>query len=819
MHWEILLENIVRDIGLAIRSLGRDRRSSLLAIAALALGIGASTVIFSLFYGVLLHPFPYKDSDRLVTFALENLTNHGASTGRNWFSWQEFLTFREQNHIFEDLVAYHGGLVSMVLRDGNGPRLYPAAHVTASTFDFYAVPPLLGRAITPQDGTPEAPPVFVMNFRMWQTEFGGDPGVLGKTFVLDGRPRTLVGIMPRPFNIYRASVWMPMVQASEFGAGTLVGRIKPGISLPAAAADLDLIAHHLTEDEHGSVLNPDRYAVVVHTLVEETLGNFKLVLYALLAAVFLLLLIACTNVANLLLARATAREREIAVRAALGASRLRLVRQLLAESLVLSAGACITGWVLAGFALQGLLAAIPPGAIPGEAAIGLNRPVLWFALGTTALTTFLCGIAPALHAIGRDLQSGLTGSAQGMSGGIRRGRLRGALLVTEVALSITLLAGAGLMMRNFFGLLDTHLPFDAAKMLYVTLDLPHDRYDGKPDRKPAFFKTVLPRIQALPGVVSATESWMLPPDEGMWSDVTIPGKPHVDRWTTDFQLCTEGYFRTLGLQLLRGRLLSQDDVDSAQHVAVVNQTLARQYFPNQDPLGQRIKFEVFDRPFLDAPRNAYFEIVGIVKDFKTRPTGAEYLLRPEAFLPLSVVNLSHFPSILAQTAVEPHSLLKDVQREIWAVDPEIAVRASGSIEDLLQSNFQQPRFEWIVLASFAGVGLLLAVLGVFSVMAYAVSLQTHDIGIRLALGAEPRDILRMVLNQGLALIVAGIGIGVAVSLGLTRFLASQLWGVSASDPWTFAAVVVAILSAGLAACFFPARRAMQVDPVTALRYE
>ena len=479
----------------------------------------------------------------------------------------------------------------------------------------------------------------------------------------------------------------------------------------------------------------------------------------------------------------------------------------------------MAGWFFAWFALQGLVAAIPQGAIPGEAAIELNRPVLWFALGTTALTTFLCGIAPALHAVGADLQPGLTGTGPGVSGGIRRGRLRGALLVTEVALSIMLLAGAGLMMRNFFELMHTHLPFDAAKMLYVTLDLPHDRYDGKPDRKPAFFKTILPRIQALPGVVSATESWMLPPDEGMWSDVTIPGKPHVDRWTTDFQLCTEGYFRTLGLELLRGRLLSQDDVDRAQYVAVVNQTLARQYFPNQDPMGQRIKFEVFDRPFLDAPRNAYFEIVGIVKDSKTRPTGAEYLLRPEAFLPLSVANLSHFPSILAQTAVEPHSLLKDVQREIWSVDPEIAVRASGSIEDLLQSNFQQPRFEWIMLASFAGVGLLLAVLGVFSVMAYAVSLETHDIGIRLALGAEPRDILRMVLNRGLALIALGIAIGVAVSFGLTRFLASQLWGVSASDPWTFAAVVVAILSAGLAACFFPARRATQVDPVTALRYE
>jgi putative ABC transport system permease protein len=819
MHWEVLLESILRDVRLAIRGHRRDHRSSLLAIAALALGIGATTVIFSLFYGVLLNPFPYKDSDRLVTFAIENLTNHGGSTGRSWFSWQEFVSFQEQNHIFEDLVAYHGGLVRMFLRDRNGPGLYPAAEVSARTFDFYGVPPLLGRAIRSQDGKPDAPPVFVMNFRMWETEFGGDPGVLGKTFVLDGRPRTLVGIMPRAFNIYSASVWMPIGQASEFGTGTLIGRLKPGVSLAAAAADLDLVAHRLTNAEQGFVLNPDRYRIVVHTLVDETVGNFKLVLYALLAAVFMLLFMACTNVANLLLARATAREREIVVRAALGASRLRLVRQLLAESLVLSVAASIGGWVLAWFALQGLVAAIPPGVIPGEAAIALNRPVLWFALGITALTTFLCGIAPALHASRTDLQPGLTGTARGASGGIRRGRLRGALLVAEVALSIMLLTGAGLMMRNFFGLIDTHLPFDATKMLYVTLDLPRDRYDSKADQKPAFFKTILPRIQALPGVVSATESWVLPPDEGMWSDVTIPGKPHVDRWTTDFQLCTEGYFRTVGLQLLRGRLLSADDVDRAQPVAVVNETLAREYFAGQDSIGQRIKFEVFDRPFLDAPRNTYFEIVGVVKDFHTRPTGARYLLRPEAFLPLSVANLSHFPSILAQTAVEPHSLLKNVQREIWAVDPEIAVRASGSIADLLHSNFQQPRFEGIVLGSFAGVGLLLAVLGILSVMAYAVSLQTHDIGIRLALGAEPRAILRMVLKQGLVLIVGGIAIGLAVSLGLTRFLRSQLWGVSAFDPWTFAAVVITILSAGLAACFFPARRATQVDPVTALHYE
>ncbi len=814
------LENMVRDFRLATRSLRKDRRTSLLSILELALGIGAVTVIFSLFYALLINPFPYKGSNRLVTFTIQNLANQGGSAGRGWFSWQEFLAFQEQDSVFEGLTGYDAGHGSVVLKDGSGSRLYPAAYVTANAFDFYGVAPLLGRAITPRDAEPDAPPVFVMNFRTWQTEFGGEAAILGKAFVLDGRPSTLIGIMPRQFDLYSAGFWMPIVRGSGYG-GTLklIGRLKPGVSLPTAASSLTVVAHRLTNAEPQSVLVPGRYAVVVHTLVDETLGSFKLVLYALLAAVFMLLLIACTNVANLLLARASAREREMAVRASLGAGRSHLFRQLLAESLVLSVAAGIAGWALAYFALRGVVAALPSGVIPGDADVGLNRPVLGLALGITVMTAFFCGIAPALHAIGVDLRSRLSGGGTSASAGLQHGRLRGALVITEVALAIVLLVGAGLMMRNFFGLMHTHLPFDAAKTLYVTLGLPHDRYDGQANGKPAFFKTILPRIEALPGVVSATESWTLPPDEGMWSDVAIPGKPHVERWTTDFQLCTEGYFRTLGLQLLRGRLLSQDDVDAARLVAVVNETLARQYFPSQDPIGQTIKFEVFDRPFLDAPRNAYFEIVGVIKDFKTRPAGAQYLLRPEAFLPLSVASLSHFPSILARTAVDPRLLLKSVQREIWAVDPEIAVRASGSIEDLLQSDFQQPRLEWIALASFAGVGLLLAVIGVFSLVSYTVSLQTHDIGIRLALGARPRDILRLVLKNGLAPIVAGIAIGVSASLGLTRFLASQLWGVPATDPWTFAAVVVCLLAAGLGACALPARRATHVDPAITLRYE
>jgi len=814
------LESFLCDIRFALRSLGKDCRVALTALLALALGIGSSTIIFSVFYNVLLDPFPYKDSNRLVTFAIHNTTSTGASVGRRFYSVPEFLAFREQNHVFEDMVGYNFAR-SVLYNDGQGTRaLSGMAAVTTNTFEFYGVAPILGRSIVPEDGKPSAAPVFVMNYKLWRTEFNGDPTMVGRTFALNGVPRTLVGVMPARFNIYGVSIWAPADLSPGGGTGTLeiVGRLKPGVNLQTAAADLDVIAHRLTRDEPGFVLNPERYAVVTERLIDVVLGSFNKALYALLAAVFMLLLIACTNVANLLLARATVREREIAVRAALGASRGRLVRQLLVESLVLSAVACAMGCVLAYFGLKLVVAMIPQDMVPGEAVIGLNWAVMWFALGITMLTTLICGLAPALHAIRSDLQSGLTGSSQGVSG-FRHGRSRGALVVTEVALSIVLLIGAGLMMRNFFSLTHVDLPFDPAKTLYVQLALPVDHYYGKPDKKPAFFQQVLPRIKALPGVISAAESLMLPPNEGAWTDVAIPGKPHSERWVTDLELCTEDYFQTLGLQLRRGRLLSHSDVDLRRYVAVVNETLARKYFGAEDPIGQKIKFETLDRPFVDGPHNTYFEIVGVIADFKTKPEGTEYTLRPEAFLPASVAGFGYPLHIVAKTALDPHSLLQSVHREVWAVDPEVAFSASGSIEDILKKEFSAPQFEFMTLGSFAGIGLVLVVIGVFSVMTYSVSLRTHEIGVRMALGAERGNILSMVLKKGMALIGAGILIGVLASFGLTRFLSSLLWGVSTTDPWAFAAAVVAILTVGSAACLLPARRAARVDPLVTLRYE
>jgi putative ABC transport system permease protein len=800
-----------------VRSLRKDLRVALTALLALALGIGSSTIIFSVFYNLLLDPFPYKDSGRLVTFSIRSTTGNGASDGRRFFSVPEFLAFRDQNRVFEDMVGYDFAR-SALYNDGHGTRAMPGkATVTTNTFEFYGIPPLLGRSIVAEDGKPSAPPVFVINYRLWLTEFNGDPTIVGRTLVVDGLPRTLIGVMPARFNIYGVSIWVP-ANLNDGGTLEIVGRLKRGVDLKTAAADLNVIAHRFTRDEPGFVLNPDRYALITERLIDVALGSFGKALYALLAAVFMLLLIACANVASLLLTRATVREREIAVRTALGASRGRLVRQLLIESLVLSAVACVIGWTLAYFGLKLLVAVIPQDTVPREAVIGLNPAVLGFAFGITILTTLICGLVPAMHAVPSGLQAALTGSGRGVSG-FRHGRLRGALVVAEVSLAIVLLIGAGLMMRSFYGLMHVDLPFDPAKTLYAEIALPIDRYYAKPDKKPAFFQQVLPRIEALPGVISVAESLMLPPDEGSWTDVAIPGKPHSVRWVTDIELCTEGYFQTLGLQLRRGRLLSQSDVDLRRYVAVVNETLARKYFGGEDPIGRKIKFEVLDRPFVDGPHDAYFEIVGVIADFKTRPERTEYTLRPEAFLPASVAGFGYPLHILVRAALDPHSLLKSVYREVWTVDPEVAFSSSGSIGDILDKEFEGPHFEFVALSAFAGIGLVLVVIGVFSMMMYSVSLRTREIGVRIALGAGQGNILGMVLKKGMALIMAGILIGVLASLGLTRLVSNLLWGVSATDPWAFVAAVAAILTVGSAACLLPARRAAQVDPLITIRCE
>jgi len=818
------LERLGQDLRYGLRQLRRARGIAAVAVFTLALGIGATTVIFSVVDNALLHPFPYKDADAISIFRIHDLDEAGQS-GRLWLSVPEFLDYREQNHVFADMTGTAGADVLYTGGSG-GTQQLRGVSVTANTFQFLGVDPLLGRWITPNDGEPGAPAVFMMNYRLWQEQFHGDPHILGTAFALNGVARTLVGIMPPRFQYFGADVFMPLTlgRSGVTGAGGaetagrqmyLIAeeRRKPGVTLEAVAADLNVIAQRLSKIYPNDY--PKRFNVKTDTLASDVVGDFKATLYILLAAVGMLLLIACSNVANLLLARATSREKEIAIRASIGASPGGLIRQFLVESFVLATAGGVFGCLFAYWGLKAMMAAMPPDTLPSESAIELNLAALVFTVVVTLVTTLLCGLAPALHAVRGDLHPRLKDTGRGVNSGFRHGGFRAALVVAEVALAIVLLAGAGLMMRSFFAIEQVDIGFNPQKILAARLVFPEGHYQT-PVQNKVFFQQVLSRLSALPGVVDAAEAVTLPPFGGPISEVTLPGKTHSEHWNAMLELCSEGWFRTVAVPLVRGRLLSETDVDSARQVAVVNQTLVRRFFGREDPIGQKIKFNAFDRA-PDTPHDAYFEIIGVVGDFKNGDV--QHPTLPEGFIPYTAANFGR-RGILVRTAGNPASMLKSVSQAVWSVDPDVALTQARPLQAFLQDYaYAQPKFGLLVLSVFAAIGLVLVTVGVFSVMAYSVSFQTHEIGIRMALGAQPSNVLGMVLARGLRLIAAGIILGELTSLVLSRFMASQIWGVSARDPLTLAAIAAVIATAGFAACVLPARRALRVDPLVALRDE
>jgi putative ABC transport system permease protein len=821
-QWETLLENLFRDFRYGLRTLRKDRRFSLIAIFALGLGIGASTIVFSVVYNVFFRALPYKAYNRSVLVSIQDLDAIGAERVRKYFSPEEIRAVRNQNHVFEEVIAY--GRMRPTYDDGKSVRFFSfGAVVTPNTFDYLGVPSLLGRTISEEDGRPGAPLVFVVNYRLWQREFGGDPKILGRTFILNGKPTTLVGIMPLRFNAFGANFWLPA--KPDYPSLQLMGRLKPGVNVQTAGAELNAIAHRTHKPNPGGIFPEDKFAIASETLLDSLIGTFKKTLYVLLGAVLLLLLIACTNVANLLLARATAREREIAMRATLGATRGRLIRQLLVESFILAAAASLAGCGLAYFGLKAVVALIPAGTLPEETAIRMNAPVLFLALGMSILTTVLCSLAPALHVVRSDVQPRLASAGKGGGGSFRHGKLRAGLVVGEVALSIVLLISAGLLVRSFLILTRVDLGFDPRNVLYFVLNLPptyNTNLAGSLQKKNAMTRQLLERMRALPSVTSVAEMAADPPPlQYQLTDTIIPGKPHANPWETQLEMCSDGYFRTLGLPLLRGRFFSEDDVSATRDVMVVNEAFSRQYFPDKDPVGQKVKLDVFDKPYFAAaaPHDTYFEIVGIVRDFKTRAyDNPSWQSFPQAFVPYSVAGFN-WRVFMARASGDPGSLLKNMDQEVRALDPGIQISTSGTLEGSLKEFYRGPQFELLVLGAFAFIGLALVMIGIFSVMAYTVSLQTHEIGIRMALGAHQANILRLVLLNGFRLVAAGIVVGVTAGFALTRLLASQISGVSATDPWTFGAVVSVVVFVGLAACLFPARRAAQTDPLVALRYE
>ena len=808
------MTSIWHDLRYGLRMLGKNPGFTILAILTLALGIGAATVIGSVVDTVLLNPFPYKNADRLATPSISNSITR--------FPVPVFLDFKEQNHTFEDI----GALAYFNVRyKGNGvpTQQLLGCWVTANTFELLGIQPFLGRQITQQDGDPDSPPAFAMSDTVWASLFNRDPKILGASLNLNGVTRTLVAIMPPRFRFGGCEIWIPTdLSRSSFISGfglqpnelLTIGRLKRNVSLQAASADLGAIAK-LSEKAYPAWFRAN-YKIVVNSLRDDSVGHFKATLFAMVAAVFILLLIACSNVANLLLARATVREKEMAIRASIGATRSRLIRQLLVESCILATVSCIGGCLFAFLGLKGMIAAIPPDTIPPEVAISLRSATLLLAVGVSVLATFVCGLAPALHLLRRDLNVGLAGSAKGAIGGFQHGNLRSILVVVEVALSIVLLTGTGLMVRTLRALERVDIGFNPASVAYARLSLPEGRYDTA-GAKRDYFEKVLDRVAAIPGVIASTEATSFPPYSFGWTEIVVPGKTHSEPWGTTFDMCSEGYFQTLGRRLLHGRLLSRSDVELARHVTVINQTFERNYFGNEDPIGQRIKFTTFEQWATDWPRDAYFEIIGVIADAKN--TGLQDAPRPEVYFPHTVSGTGP-RGIMVRTAGNANLVLPSLSRTIAAVDSEVAISELGPMENILKSSYYAgPQFSLIILGTFGITGLLLVVIGIFSVMAYTVSLQTHEIGIRMAMGAQRSDVLLMMLKKGLTLILAGTVAGLAVSSAVMRLMASQIWGVSTMDPWTFSVVATLVVIVGLTASLFPAHRAMQLDPLASLHYE
>jgi putative ABC transport system permease protein len=795
---------MLQDLRFGFRMLRRNRTFALAAMATLGLGIGAATLIFSVGASLLLNPFPYRDVGRIVRFYYHSLRPNGFS-GAAEFLPDEFRDFRATARGFEDTVGYW--TTNMLYVRGEGAQQIPAAWVTANTFQFLGVAPAMGRAIVPGDDDPAGPAVCVVSYRFWQEELHGDAAAIGSRLMFDGQPRVLAGVMPPRFQFLGAPVWLPY---SGRGALQPMARLKPGVSLAAATAELEAIeqgfARKYPEDY------PDaRFTVSLRTLADAAVGGLRPLLYSLFAAAAMLLLIACSNAANLLLARASARQREIAIRAANGATRGRLVRQLLVESALLAVAAGALGCAMAALALKWLPRLLPARSIPAEAVFGMNATAMWFALGVTAATTLLCGLAPAIHAARTEIVPRAV-SAPGSA------RLRGALVVLEAALSVMLLTGAGYLVRTFTALMHTELGFDASHVLRARLILPRG--------VSANGRQLMESIAALPGVVSAGSTNETPGlGGGLRTDVNVPGTVHADRWSALLSLCGETYFRTMGRPIREGRGFSVADVDEGRRVAVVNQAFARAYLAEAGPIGRHIEvltnanLQHPDQPVRsgEAPAETQeapaFEVIGVVAD--ARNAGVREPAVPQVYLPFGSP-----VAIVVKTAAAPPGMVESIRRRVWAINPAMALANVSTVEQAIdESAYAQPRFALFSMGGFAGIGLLLVATGVFAVMAYQTSLRTREIGIRMALGADPAGVFAMVLKSAVRLIAAGVAIGVPGSLAVTRVLGSQLWGGPAVDAGSLAAAAAVLLGSGLAACYGPARKAARVDPVEALRCE
>jgi putative ABC transport system permease protein len=809
------MQPLWQDLRYGARMLRKQPGFALIAILSLALGIMATTAMYSVIHAVILNPFPYKDVDNLMSVKVWSPNERGF---RTYYSTDQFLEIAERSTIFDGVIA---STISDVLwTDGAEPQRLRGNFGTAQTFQVMGVPPLLGRTFTPEEAKDEAAPVAVLGYKFWQRQFGGDPGIVGRKLRLNDQVRTVIGVMPKRFMWRGADVYLPVVlrrgQTIEgIRSVHLLGRLKPGITPAQAEADLRPIIADLKQREPDQF--PTQWQVGLLSFKETFPSAIRENLWILFGAVGLLLLIACANVSNLLLAKAGERRKEMTVRAALGASRGRIVRQLLTESLLIAVVGGTLGVLLAIWSLQAILKLVPPNTIPDEAEVTLNTPVLLFALAASVLTSLLFGLAPALHTATHDLANPLREAGRSQMGSRRQAFLRQGLVIAEVALSLLLLVGAGLMIRSVLAMQNADLGFRTERVLTMRVPLPEKRYPDR-ERRVAFFQDVLRRVSSVPGVEAAGLNLGLHPLGSMSAPVEINGVAQQDARGAMIHHTNADYPKALGIALLQGRLFTASEVDEKRQLAVVNQTFARTRLAGRDAVGQVIRIpRLAQAPFNVS--DASFQIVGVVKDALNR--NLTQGITPEIYLPYTLAGLSDRLAVLSQG--DPASITRAVLNQIYAVDSQQPVTDLKTIDRIMQEFvYADPQFNLVLFSVFAALGLTLAVIGVYGVMSSSVAQQTQEIGIRMALGASPGAVSGMVIKRGLVLLAAGIAVGLLGSLLAARLLKGYVWNLSAFDsfdPLTFGVVSLLLLLAGLQACWWPARRAARIDPLAALRQE
>jgi putative ABC transport system permease protein len=811
------MTGILTDIRYGLRILTRSPVFTIISLVTLALGIGANTAMFSLVDAILLKPLPYKDPDRLTM-----LWEKPPGSERNSVSIANYLDWRDQNQVFEQMCAVTGGSVN--LSGADEPEELPGRRVSANYFGLLGIKAFIGRTFLPDEDQPGNDKVAVISHRLWQRRFGADRNLVGNNVTLDGEKYTIIGVLAPDSSFDRtfAEIWIPFAIdptriTREVHFLNVMARLKPGVSMAQARANMDSIARSIAEQFPKTNAG---WGVTIDPLRDRLLGSqTRRTALIFFGAVGFVLLIACANVANLTLARGLSRQKEVAVRAALGASSSRLVRQFLTENIFTALIGGGFGVLLSIWFEKLLIAALPPFTLPDEANVAIDSRALMFALGVSVLTGFIFGLAPALQAARPNLNETLKEGGRGGTASRARHRLRGLLVVCEVALALVLLVGAGLLVRSFWRVLNVDPGFEPSNVLSMRVSLPRKRYP-KAGSVAAFYLDAVRRIETLPGVEGAALAQSLPLlgwNFGM--PFNIEGRPAVadsERPSAHYQMVSPDYFSTMGITVARGRAFAESDTSMSTRVAIINQVMAQRYFPDEDPLGNHLIIDGLVPGVPGLAPAVSWEIVGVISN--VRESGLDEEQSPEVYVPFAQ---SPWGStyLVVKTSGDPLFMAAGVQNEIRTIDKDQPVTELKSMDQIVAESVAGRRFGTSLLGIFAAVALLLSAIGIYGVISYSVTQRTHEIGIRMALGAQRRHVVRLIVGHGMFLSAIGVGAGLVGAFALTRLMSTLLFEVSATDPITFA--LIALLLAGVAffASYLPARRATRIDPVIALRYE